>query len=420
MKPILWTLFVVTLFAGACQIEDDVLFDFDGDGARDQFDCRPNDPGFYPGAPDFWGNGEDENCDGVDGTSLDEDGDGYGAHIDCDDRNSSVYPGAEDLPGDGVDSDCDRIDGLATDADGDGFHTGFDCNDDDATIYPGADDPEGDDIDQNCDQVEGEAVDADGDGRHSGIDCDDNNPDVHPGQWDQPLDGIDADCDGLDGTVIDNDSDGFSSLTDCNDEDASVHPGATEVDGDGVDQNCDGLGGSDCSELQAFDFQGGAGDPDVQFSGGPNAAWSFVVGEQSHSGDRAMYYGNLGTGNFDFGINSGELWTSVTASDTAGPHSVTFWVFLDVDDGMTTDQLDVSVMDADGTLATWNKLAYDFSSPATWQQQGLWLPELGTDYDPETEGHQLKVHFAFDSVDDSENEGQGVFLDDLVFSACDL
>jgi len=419
MPRILWTAFVVGLLFVACQGEGDSLYDFDGDGSLDELDCRPSDPEIYPGAVDTWGNGTDEDCDGVDGNAVDQDGDGYAAHVDCDDRNSAVHPQADDVAGDGVDSDCDKVDGVATDLDGDGFHTGFDCDDSNPDIHPGADDPVGDDTDQNCDQVEGLAIDADGDGRHSGIDCDDDDPTVHPGAWDQPLDGIDSDCDGLDGAVVDADQDGFSELTDCNDDDASIYPGAPEVDADGIDSDCDGLGAADCTELVSLDFEGGDGSPHLQFVSGPDATWSEAWGLQSHSSERALYYGSIPAGNFDFGVNSGDAWTILTVPDSdQGTHALTFWVYLDVDDGMATDQLGVSVVDGDGDLATWNKLSYDFTNPATWQQQGLWLGDAGVDYDPESDGHQLKLFLSFDSVDDSENQGEGVFLDDILLSVC--
>src|SRR5258706_5512363 len=44
-------------------------------------------------------------------TPADRDGDGAPADIDCDDNDPTRYPGAEDPYGDGIDQNCDGVDG---------------------------------------------------------------------------------------------------------------------------------------------------------------------------------------------------------------------------------------------------------------------------------------------------------------------
>ena len=189
--------------AGCGSIESE--FDFDGDGSLDAEDCAPSDPLIHPGADDPWGDGIDQNCDGVDGNAVDQDEDGYSNSVDCDDLDPLVHPGANDELGNGIDENCDGIDGNAIDADGDGYTSAFDCNDLDPAVHPGADDVPGDGIDQDCDGVDGDAVDVDGDGYTTAIDCDDGDASVHPGAEDIPDDGIDQDCDGVDATLGDDD-----------------------------------------------------------------------------------------------------------------------------------------------------------------------------------------------------------------------
>jgi hypothetical protein len=131
--------------------------DADGDGfaalASGGADCNddPADPDAtvtWPGAPDLVGDGSDQDCDGVDGT--DQDGDGVASTgsggLDCYDDASDplariTFPGASDAWGDGEDTDCDGLDGADGDGDGwavNGVGDQQDCDDTDALIYPGS------------------------------------------------------------------------------------------------------------------------------------------------------------------------------------------------------------------------------------------------------------------------------------------
>jgi hypothetical protein len=117
-------------------------------------DCDDHDPEAYPGAPETWYDGVDQDCDGA--SDFDRDEDGYenagNGGDDCVDSNASIHPGAEEIWYDGVDQDCDGAsDG---DADGDGYDAyvvgGPDCDDADPGVAP--DMPEADDgVDQDCD-----------------------------------------------------------------------------------------------------------------------------------------------------------------------------------------------------------------------------------------------------------------------------
>jgi hypothetical protein len=198
----------------------DFFQDFDGDGfgddntfvqacepapggVTDGGDCDDYNPYAWPGAPEWCGDGFDNDCSGIEDDNAfdagawfpDTDGDGYGdgalptlacsapvgAFVadgsDCDDADALTYPGADELCT-GLDTDCDGlIDDGAIDAtewfsDGDGDTFGepglsvwacaaagtdvsddTDCDDADATIYPGAGELCDDGIDNNCDGV---------------------------------------------------------------------------------------------------------------------------------------------------------------------------------------------------------------------------------------------------------------------------
>ena len=90
--------------------DDDSEVDSDSDGTPDEWDCGPDDPNVFPGAPELC-NGVDDNCDGalseMEPDERDLDADGFPACAgDCEDGNPAVHPGAADTC-DGIDSDCD-------------------------------------------------------------------------------------------------------------------------------------------------------------------------------------------------------------------------------------------------------------------------------------------------------------------------
>ena len=124
----------------------------DADDADD--DCDDADPSAYPGAPETWRDGVDQDCDGRDGVATqDWDMDGWPDEDDCAPTDAGVHPGAAEAVGaDGVDSNCDGLDGP--DPDGDGIVSGADCGPADASIHPGATDTPDDGIDQDCDGVD--------------------------------------------------------------------------------------------------------------------------------------------------------------------------------------------------------------------------------------------------------------------------
>lgn len=100
----------------SAQIEVVADPDNDGDGFPQSEDCDDDDASIYPGAPDPYGDGIDQDCDDADGT--DTDGDGYpapGSGVtddieDCDDNDAGIHPLAGDTADDGIDQDCDELD----------------------------------------------------------------------------------------------------------------------------------------------------------------------------------------------------------------------------------------------------------------------------------------------------------------------
>ena len=241
-------------------------------------DCDDTDPGDHPDATEIPGNGDDEDCNGVELCYVDLDGDGVPTFVtvlsadlacdapgeaatallaaDCNDLNAAVYPGALEPVGDGVDGDCDGRELCFVDADGDGYRG------DGSTVVVSTDADCADD---------GEAGEA-----YPSVDCADGDPLTNPGVA-ETCDGRDQDCDGLvdEGTLItvypDADADGFGDDTqptpacyigggqvttggDCDDADDDVNPAAEDIAYDGEDQDCSG---ADLTDVDEDGYDGG-------------------------------------------------------------------------------------------------------------------------------------------------------------------
>jgi Putative metal-binding motif/RTX calcium-binding nonapeptide repeat (4 copies) len=82
--------------------------DGDHDGFSSAVDCNDGAANIFPGAPEVFDNGVDENCDGRDNPNLDRDRDGFPQPADCDDGNAKIHPGAREVRGNRVDENCDR------------------------------------------------------------------------------------------------------------------------------------------------------------------------------------------------------------------------------------------------------------------------------------------------------------------------
>jgi hypothetical protein len=226
----------------------------DGGESTISGDCDDADAGNRPGGTELVGDGEDQNCDGLDRCYVDNDGDGEAAEgvtvdvadcgaspystslgLDCDDADAATYSGATELVGDGVDSDCSGTEVCWRDGDGDGYGGPTTINS----------------VDLDCTDADEESV---------GGDCDGADATVNPGEVESGLDQIDQDCDGTELCFEDPDGDGWASATaalvqgdvacadpgvaivdgDCAEGDPDVHPLAPEITGDGIDQDCVG------------------------------------------------------------------------------------------------------------------------------------------------------------------------------------
>ena len=217
----------------------------------------PLDPTtIHPDAPETWGDGIDQSCDGEEICFSDLDDDGYGDDGSLAGTNDVDAAGRSGRTVLSLDLDC-------IDEDEAWWWQALDCDDDHAAIRPSATETWYDGVDQDCGGDDD--FDQDGDGFPRATDCDDVDPLVNPDATEIPGNTVDEDCSGSSACFVDDDGDGFGSeqvvlddgdslcispgeaseSTDCLDdptdpEAARTWPGAPEVVGDGLDQDCDG------------------------------------------------------------------------------------------------------------------------------------------------------------------------------------
>ena len=134
--------------------------DADADGFSNLSDCNDNDDTIYPGAPEIWYDGIDQNCDGL--SDFDQDMDGadafeYGG-ADCDDTDAltlgAVNTYFEDADNDGFGNLFESIQACSVP---EGYSdNNLDCDDTRDDVYPWAPGT-GDNVDNDCNGfVEGE------------------------------------------------------------------------------------------------------------------------------------------------------------------------------------------------------------------------------------------------------------------------
>jgi len=161
----------------------------------------------------------------------------------------------------------------------------------------------------------------------------------------------------------------------------------------------------------------------VNFNDGTTGGFDFVNSDdlvgwtiddyRYHSYTYSLYYGNPDTRNYhagdpDFGEPNYGFATSPLIHLPADKEAtLDFWVYLDIESDWTAyDLFDVMVIDENGVeTAVWSKPANQ-SFYKNWQHVLVSLADFI--------GQDIKIRFAFDTVDAILNETEGIYVDDIV------
>ena len=128
----------------------------------------------------------------------------------------------------------------------------------------------------------------------------------------------------------------------------------------------------------------------------------------------ALYYGNPATHDFDSGTRTFGTATSAEIAIPTGAHNarLTFNVWLDVDNFPFDDLLSARIIVGGNAFTVWERTDLGFGTSQQWIPVTIDLPA-------QVAGRTIRVQFAFDSVDEQDNDGEGVYVDDVsVFAIC--
>jgi hypothetical protein len=170
------------------------------------------------------------------------------------------------------------------------------------------------------------------------------------------------------------------------------------------------------TSVSSFDFEGSSALPagwSSSLAGGTGVGWQLVSGKRARGGVNAMYYGDPAKSTYDTGAKSNQgtlVWGSfdLPAGKKAG---LRFHVWLDVENTNQFDKLELYLVDGAGTTQLWKR-------PSGQTTLRTWLT-VDVDLGAHAGKKGLQLQWRFDTVDNLNNKGEGVYLDEvLLYSGC--
>ncbi|MSP90585.1 MAG: hypothetical protein EXR79_02080 [Myxococcales bacterium] len=148
----------------------------------------------------------------------------------------------------------------------------------------------------------------------------------------------------------------------------------------------------------------------VQNSAGAKGWNHWPNAQLSKSGKGVLYYGDPAVGNFDFSLSSGTAKTLAIQLPVSTPSHMTFWLYMDTEQGPPYDSLAVRVYVDGAQNPVWEKNQNGYTV-LKWTEIKIDLAKWA--------GKSIEIEFYFNTVDSVGNSGKGVFVDDLkVVTAC--
>ena len=156
-------------------------------------------------------------------------------------------------------------------------------------------------------------------------------------------------------------------------------------------------------------FEDGTAGPLFVQNVSAEVGWHVVSGGLSNSPPGAMYYGTDPLGSYDSGTPSkGTLQTAPIALPAGVPSTLRFAVWVDVEPDPSFDVLQVALTSGPGpVVVVWDKSK--LAGYQAWQAVAIDLSGWA--------GKTITLRVNFDTKDDIENSGQGVYLDDLLLDS---
>ncbi|GMV40482.1 MAG: hypothetical protein AMXMBFR64_21980 [Myxococcales bacterium] len=142
---------------------------------------------------------------------------------------------------------------------------------------------------------------------------------------------------------------------------------------------------------------------DLASSASPAVTWQPHDG-RARDGVWALYFGIPGEQTFDNGLPVKASATSKALTFPAGlPVELSFWAWLDVEEGRSWDVLTVAVIRGEDVVPVWAK---SYGTPLReWFRVSVNLTAFAN--------QTVQLMLVFDSVDATINDGEGVYIDDV-------